>query len=60
MADLENDHPYTVVVGVSATSKSPAALTWAQAQAEHCGGRPRDVEIVTGHRSRDKVVEIRR
>ena len=39
MADLENDHPYTVVVGVSATSKSPAALTWAQAQAEHCGGR---------------------
>src|SRR6476660_2540477 len=39
MADLENDRPYTVVVGVSATSKSPAALTWAQCQAQHCGGR---------------------
>lgn len=39
MADLENDRPYTVVVGVSATSKSPAALTWAHCQAEHCGGK---------------------
>ena len=30
------DHPYTVVVGVSATSKSPTALDWARAQAgEH-------------------------
>ena len=33
------DRPYTVVVGVSATSKSPAALTWAAAQAEVNHGR---------------------
>lgn len=38
MADQENN-PYTVVVGVSATSKSRAALTWAQSQAQHFGGR---------------------
>ena len=31
--------PYTVVVGVSATSKSPAALAWARAQAEANRGR---------------------
>jgi hypothetical protein len=31
--------PYTVVVGVSATSKSPAALAWAQAQAAANRGR---------------------
>ena len=30
----EPARPYTVVVGVSATSKSPAALRWAAAQAE--------------------------
>ena len=30
--------PYTVVVGVSATSRSPAALRWAVKQAEHRGG----------------------
>ena len=33
------EHPYTVVVGVSATSKSPTALMWARAQAEANGGR---------------------
>jgi Universal stress protein family len=35
------DHvePYTVVVGVSATSKSPTALVWGQAQARANGGR---------------------
>ena len=36
-----NEHeqqPYTVVVGVSATSGSPAALVWAHAQAEANGG----------------------
>jgi hypothetical protein len=33
------DHLYTVVVGVSATSKSPTALAWAQAQAQQNGGR---------------------
>ena len=35
----EQDQPYTVVVGVSATSKSPTALAWARAQAEANGGR---------------------
>jgi hypothetical protein len=33
------EHPYTVVVGVSATSKSPTALAWAQAQARQNKGR---------------------
>jgi hypothetical protein len=33
------EHPYTVVVGVSATSKSPTALAWAAAQAEQNHGR---------------------
>ncbi|MET1004251.1 MAG: universal stress protein [Propionibacteriaceae bacterium] len=32
MTDMA-EHPYTVVVGVSATSKSPTALAWAAAQA---------------------------
>ncbi len=31
--------PYTVVVGVSGTSRSPTALAWAEAQAEQNGGR---------------------
>lgn len=31
------DRPYTVVVGVSATSKSPTALDWARAQAGSAG-----------------------
>lgn len=34
-----NDQPYTVVVGVSATSKSPTALAWAAAQARQNDGR---------------------
>jgi hypothetical protein len=33
------EHPYTVVVGVSATSRSPAALAWADAQVRQRGGR---------------------
>jgi hypothetical protein len=33
------DRPYTVVVGVSSTSKSPAALAWADAQASANHGR---------------------
>ncbi len=33
MSAAPTDRPYTVVVGVSATSKSPAALAWAAAQA---------------------------
>ncbi|MEO6018654.1 MAG: universal stress protein [Knoellia sp.] len=35
----ESTHPYTVVVGVSATSKSPTALTWGAAQAVLNNGR---------------------
>ena len=35
----ERDVPYTVIVGVSATSMSPTALVWAHAQAEANGGR---------------------
>lgn len=34
MSASATDRPYTVVVGVSATSKSPAALVWAAAQAK--------------------------
>ena len=37
--DVTDAAPYTVVVGVSATSKSPTALEWAQAQARANGGR---------------------
>jgi hypothetical protein len=33
------EHPYTVVVGVSETSKSPTALAWAAAQAAQNHGR---------------------
>jgi hypothetical protein len=35
----ETEQPYTVVVGVSATSKSPTALAWAAAQARQNHGR---------------------
>lgn len=35
----EQEQPYTVTVGVSATSKSPTALVWGKAQAEANGGR---------------------
>ncbi len=35
----EPDQPYTVVVGVSATSKSPTALVWGRAQAVANHGR---------------------
>ena len=38
-ADVPDLQPYTIVVGVSATSKSPTALAWAQAQARQNGGR---------------------
>lgn len=33
------EHPYTIVVGVSETSKSPTALDWADAQARQNHGR---------------------
>lgn len=39
MSENASTRPYTVVVGVSATSKSPAALSWAAAQAEANRGR---------------------
>lgn len=35
----QQQHPYTVVVGVSATSKSPRALAWGAAQAKQNNGR---------------------
>jgi hypothetical protein len=35
----EQSRPYTVVVGVSATTKSPTALTWGKAQADANNGR---------------------
>jgi hypothetical protein len=35
----EREKPYTVVVGVSATSKSPTALVWGKALADANGGR---------------------
>lgn len=35
----EQEKPYTVIVGISATSKSPTALVWAKAQADANGGR---------------------
>jgi nucleotide-binding universal stress UspA family protein len=35
----EPEKPYTVIVGVSATSKSPTALVWGKAQADANGGR---------------------
>ncbi len=41
----EHHEPYTVVVGVSATSKSPTALHWARAQAEANAGRAIAVRV---------------
>ena len=35
----EQDEPYTVVVGVSATSKSPTALAWGAGPGPQNGGR---------------------
>lgn len=39
MSEESKATPYTVVVGVSITSKSPAALQWAAAQAQANDGR---------------------
>ena len=39
MSEQQQERPYTVVVGVSATSKSPTALAWGEAQARQNGGR---------------------
>lgn len=38
MSEAPTDRPYTVVVGVSATSKSPAALAWAATQVKANSG----------------------
>ena len=37
--EVQEQRPYTVVVGVSATSKSPTALEWAAAQVAQNNGR---------------------
>jgi hypothetical protein len=39
MTEHQQEQPYTVVVGVSPTSKSTTALAWAQAQARQNEGR---------------------
>lgn len=46
MSGAGNDPPYTVVVGVSATSRSSAALVWAAAQARTNSGRLIAVRVV--------------
>lgn len=75
MADLKPDHPYTVVVGVSATSKSAAALKWARSQAQGCAGQliavrawrmpmapasPADAPILEGSTTDDVETRARR
>lgn len=49
MSASTTDPPYTVVVGVSATSKSPAALSWAAAQASANHGRLIAVRVFKRH-----------
>ncbi|GAA1933310.1 universal stress protein [Nocardioides marmoribigeumensis] len=44
----EQERPYTVVVGVSATSKSPTALRWGQSLARSNGGRLVAVRVHPG------------
>ncbi len=49
------DPPYTVVVGVSSTSRSPAALVWAAAQAEANHGRLVAVRVLKRAPEADRV-----
>ncbi len=49
----EHEKPYTVVVGVSATSKSPTALVWGKALAEANTGRLVAVRVHPGPHSPD-------
>ena len=53
MSAAPSDRPYTVVVGVSATSKSPAALIWAAAQAKANHGHLVAVRVLKRHTSLD-------
>ncbi len=53
MSTAATDHPYTVVVGVSPTSKSPAALAWAAAQARANHGRVIAVRVLKRHAPTD-------
>ena len=47
----EHERPYTVVVGVSVTTKSPTALTWGKAQADANDGRLVAVRVHTDPRA---------
>ncbi len=53
MSTPATEPPYTVVVGVSATSKSPAALAWAAAQAKANHGRLIAVRVLKRPTSAD-------
>lgn len=53
MSAATTDRPYTVVVGVSITSKSPAALAWAAAQAEANHGHLIAVRVLKRSTSHD-------
>jgi hypothetical protein len=57
----EQEKPYTVVVGVSATSKSPTALAWGKAQADANGGRLIAVRVLSDpHSSQANAGSARR
>ena len=56
MSETQNEQPYTVVVGVSVTSGSPAAVAWAAAQAEANHGRLVAVRV---HKRPDPVTDPR-
>ena len=55
MSAAATDRPYTVVVGVSATSKSPAALAWAAAQAQANHGHLIAVRVLNRHTPPDAM-----
>ena len=55
MSASESSPPYTVVVGVSTTSKSPAALVWAAAQAEANAGRLVAVRVLKRQHESDSA-----
>ncbi len=47
----EQEEPYTVIVGVSATSKSPTALIWGKALADAHSGRMIAVRVCPSQHS---------
>jgi nucleotide-binding universal stress UspA family protein len=53
----EHERPYTVVVGVSDTSKSATALTWGKALADANGGRLIAVRVHPGPHAPDAAPE---